>query len=106
MGEEALRRLVSTGSGYPAHEPEQKEGLRSTRAKRNKLFLETMAAVSGETGDAMEIDGGLDLGKGKQKEVDRTGVVIGSGRLSSAVNAEKKYWRKPAVHINGTNGGS
>ena len=106
LGEEALRRLVSTGSGYLAHAPEQKEGLKSTRAKRNQMFLETMAAVSEKTSDAMEIDGGLDLGKGKQKEGDKTGFVIGSGRLSSAVNAEKKYWRKPAVHANGTNGGS
>ena len=98
LGEEALRRLVASSSGHLSQNLENSKGSRSTRAKRDQVFRETMAAVSQTTlepsGMDVEMSG---TGKGKQKEGDITNLAtFGSGRLHSAVNAEKRYWRKPA----------
>ncbi len=107
LGEEALRRLVGAGSGHPAHESRQSQGSKSMRAKRDQMFLETMAAVTEGAADAMDIDEGSGyLDKGKQKEGDMTSSSFGSGRLHSAVNAEKRYWRKPAPRRHGENEGN
>ncbi|KAL6721511.1 hypothetical protein ACLMJK_000615 [Lecanora helva] len=97
LGEEALRRLVASSTGHSTQEPQRKPGSVIGRAKRDQMFRETMAAISEGISDPMEIDSGMDaIGKGKQKEGDIAGLAsFRSGRLHSAVNSEKKYWRKP-----------
>lgn len=99
LGEEALRRFIGTGFGHATQATSQQQPSKSMRAKREAMFMETMAAVSEGGEGAMEID--MDLGtssKGKQKQEDLEGRALGKGRLQSAVNSEKNYWRKPARH--------
>lgn len=108
MGEEALRRLVSSSNTKPAHERHQNQRSQSMRARRDQMFMETMAAVTeGLAADEMDVDAGLDyVGKGKQKEPNSSGMTFGSERLHSAVNSEKRYWRKPIPQREGGDDGS
>ena len=97
LGEEALRRLVSAASDHPAQKSQQDQGAQSMRARRHQMWMEPMKAVTEEESERMDIDGGVGvLGKGKQKEGSSSDVAFGNGRLHTAVNSEKKYWRKPA----------
>ena len=97
LGEEALRRLVGASSRTPATDSQQCQSLQNSRKRREQMFTETMAALTEGSTEAMEIDGGVeDGGKGKQKERDAVDQDFRSGRLHSAVNAEKRYWRTPA----------
>ncbi|KAK0517363.1 hypothetical protein JMJ35_000518 [Cladonia borealis] len=95
LGEEALRRLVGAGSRHPAHVLQQRRGNQSLRAKRAQIWMETMQAVEAPASNAMDTDDGIFTGKGKQKEGDPDISFSGDSRLSSAVNSEKRYWRKP-----------
>lgn len=97
MGEEALRRLVGASSNNSGHDPSRREGQKTGRARRHQMFAETMAVYAGGDADGMDIDGASrDKGKTTQKEDGDTSMGFGSGRLHSAVNADKRYWRKPA----------
>lgn len=105
LGEEALRRLVGAASNRPAHEAQQRQGMKSMRVRRDQLFLETMQAVTAGAPDSQDVDSGYgSFEKGKQKEGEVTGAAFGNGRLSSAVNSEKRYWRKPAPQRREANG--
>lgn len=105
LGEEALRRLVGAGSDDPAHESQRSQGPKSIRARRDQMWMETMQAVTEGKPEGMDIDGGAGyVAKGKQKERVSTGIAYGSGRLHSAVNSEKRYWRKPAPQRSDGNG--
>lgn len=106
LGEEALRRLVASSSGHLTNNSQHKQGPKSTRERRDEMFRETMAAVTEAASDSMEVDGAGVIGKGKQKEEDLTSMSFGSGRLHSAVNAEKRYWRKPVPPRIGTDEGN
>ena len=118
LGEEALRRLLSSRVGRKAELSRQQEdkGLRNMsetmrlRVKRQKLLEEAMQIKSwDETGkeedeadqaDAMEID----LGNGG-KQTDG-GDLAAMRQISSGVNYEKKYWRKvPPQRAGGGNDG-
>lgn len=106
LGEEALRRLVGAQSDSPALNQSPVGGAKNTRARRDQMFMETMAAVAGEDGEGMDIDWGAGHeGKEKQQNGDPTGMAFANGRLHSAVNAEKRYWRKPAQQRSGGNDG-
>jgi len=106
LGEEALRRLVGASSDTLAHESSRRDGPKNARARRNQMFIETMAAFAGAEGEKLEIDGDSGYkGKGRQEEGDVAGMALGSGRLHSTVNAEKRYWRKPAQQRSGGNEG-
>lgn len=97
LGEEALRRLVSAGAMKPANGLRHVQTLDVARAGRDQVWMETMQAVTQETPDRMDLDMDAGIGKGKQKEGDPPPVQsFGYGRVWSAVNAEKRYWRKPA----------
>lgn len=97
LGEEALRRLVGAGAGKPAPESRQGRQRQSARALRDQVWMETMQAVTQETPDGIDFDVETGIGKGKQKEGDSPPVSsFGYGRFGSAVNAEKRYWRKSA----------
>lgn len=105
LGEEALRRLVGASSDTPAHGSSQADGPKNARTRRKQMFLEIMAAFAGD-GEGMEIDGNPGYkGKGGQEEGEGTSMASGSGRLHSAVNSEKRYWRKPAQQRSGGNEG-
>ncbi|KAL8988239.1 MAG: hypothetical protein Q9169_008588, partial [Polycauliona sp. 2 TL-2023] len=95
LAEEALRRLISAKSSD--RPPTLRGGRRgkSMREQRDDLWKETMQAAnalptSHESRDADT----MDL-KNATTEVglpDRP--IVDAGRISSAVNAEKKYWRR------------
>ena len=75
------------------------------RAKRNQLWIETMQAVTAGASSEMEIDDGTDPSKGKQREGDLATSLSRDNRLSSVVNSEKRYWRKPAAQKRAANDG-
>ena len=97
LGEEALRRLVRSCSSQPNQkfrELQEDKGPKSMRVQRDQMLMETMAALAdGLPADEMEVDSGL--GKGKQIESESLAMAMGSERLHSAVNSEKRYWRRP-----------
>ena len=97
LGEEALRRLVGAGASRSATESRHTRQLQSARAGRDRVWMETMQAVTQETPDSMDLGMEASIGKGKQKEGGPPPVLsFGYGHVGSAVNAEKRYWRKPA----------
>ncbi|KAL9103340.1 MAG: hypothetical protein Q9163_001606 [Psora crenata] len=94
LGEEALRKLVTAGIS-PSTEPARPKSAKlSLRAKRDQMWKETISAVVKEGHDS----GGeiMDVEKAKRKEGDDAASKSMQGHLSLAVNAEKRYWRKPA----------
>ena len=97
LGEEALRRLVGAGATRSAQESLHAEQKGSTRARRNQLWMETMQAVASEGEEVKGQDPGLPS-VSEEKGVERESTILsfGNARLGSPVNAEKRYWRKPA----------
>ena len=96
LGEEALRRLV--GASVVERRPENFGGRnKSTRMKRDDLWRETMETMSSTPSSGR--GGGEDL---MDVEDPDHGVLIPKpgastfGRISTAVNADKRFWRKPA----------
>lgn len=105
LGEEALRRLVSSGAGNKPHESEIGSRTKSMRARRNQMWIETMQAVTQSASEGQDHDMMACIERGKQKEGELPpDFSFGSGRLGSAVNAEKRYWRKPATQRREANG--
>ncbi|KAI4106401.1 MAG: hypothetical protein L6R37_002199 [Teloschistes peruensis] len=105
LGEEALRRLVSARAvDRPPSVPTGRR-VKSVRERRDEMWKETMQAMSSihasgksHMGDNMDLDEPgqrNDLSDASRSEYDR---------VSSAVNADKRYWRKPAPFDK--NGGS
>lgn len=106
LGEEALRRLVGAGAGQSVQEPQQGRKTQNARAVRDQMWMETMQAVTQGAPDGMDLDIESGIGKGKQKEGDPPPASsFGYGRLGSAVNAERRYWRKPAPQRKEPNAG-
>lgn len=99
MGEEALRRLVGAGFDRgPAPKPDSALATKSTRVRRNDVWEETMLAMTSETQAEIGIEDGMQgAEKAKAKGNQSNNIPLGGGRLSSAVNADKIYWRKPAT---------
>ena len=107
LGEEALRRLVAAGSSRPIYNSQKNQRSDSLRAKKEEMFMETMAAVTEGASEEMDLDADAgSTGKGKQIEGDLTGTTLGIGRFRSTANSEKRYWRKPAPPAGGINGGN
>ena len=104
LGEEALRRLVGAGSRHSAHVLQQRRDNQSLRAKRAQMWMETMQAVEAGAFNEMDIDDGSFTGEGQQKGDAPDSSLSGDSRLSSVVNAEKRYWRKPGPQRREANG--
>ncbi len=87
MGEEALRRLVGPGSDKPNLMTGPKA--ESMRKRTEELWRETMQTLVSTGGDAME-------GPEKDKHRDQHPgePSKGGSRVSTAVNADKRFWRK------------
>ena len=104
LGEEALRRLVGAGSRHPAHVLQQRRDNQSLRAKRAQMWMETMQAVEAGASNEMDMDDGSFTGKDQQKGGAPDSSLSVDSRLSSVVNAEKRYWRKPGPQRREANG--
>ena len=90
MGEEALRRLVGAASeNGPIPEPESSPKGWSMHRRRDHLWRETMQILIPRSENAPE---GLE--KEKQREGNVGEPLKGSSRVSSAVNADRRFWRK------------
>ena len=96
LGEEALRRLVGAGSKRSNPDDSQRLQDRSMRAKRDKLWMETMQAIAAEPSEKMDVDSGYgSFEKEKHKDIEISSSQMSNGLPGLAVNSEKKYWRKP-----------
>ncbi len=91
LGEEALRRLMSARATDRPSSARAGQGAKSLRGKRDEMWKDTMQAVSTQylleqsrNADSMDLD----------SSTHETGS--GYGRITSAVNADRKFWRKPA----------
>ena len=93
LGEAALRKLVTAGTISPSKQAAKKQKMPTLRAKRDHLWMETMSAV-GSNGQADQ-DEPMDIDKGKEMAGEERSSSLPVEHLSSAVNAEKQYWRKP-----------
>ncbi|KAL9607712.1 MAG: hypothetical protein Q9204_009301, partial [Flavoplaca sp. TL-2023a] len=97
LAEEALRRLISAKSSD--RPPSLRDGRRgkSIREQRDDLWKETMQAA-----DCVSKAERLRGADAMDQDDSRTELVLpgrtltDDGRISSAVNAEKKYWRRAA----------
>ncbi len=90
LAEESIRRLLGATSGHiSANLKADGCAKKSLRAVRDEIWKETMLAVGTDPMDctAQDLDGnGNEQGSG---EITLEGV-----HLSSAVNSDKRYWRK------------
>ncbi|KAG8529527.1 uncharacterized protein KY384_006164 [Bacidia gigantensis] len=90
LGEEALRKLVAAGSNGATHQTDPKRPL-SLNEERDRLWQQTLASVIQEQDET----------NGNAMDVDMAGSSFANGRpsnnrhISSAVNADRQYWRKP-----------
>ena len=103
LGEEALRRLVGAASHAETAIQTGARGMpKSMRTQRDDLWKETMEAVAdSRENEVREME---ERRSGKQKETTGGGFISNRGRLSSAVNAENKYWRKAIQGIRSNQG--
>ncbi|KAL8714268.1 MAG: hypothetical protein Q9225_006618 [Loekoesia sp. 1 TL-2023] len=106
LGEEALRRLVSAKTADRPSSARSGQRVQSIRSKREELWKETMETASANyiaehlrNADDMELDiSEHEPGLLKTPSSDY-------GRISSAVNADRKFWRKPAPTQRSSKGG-
>lgn len=106
LGEEALRRLVSARTADRPSLARSGQRVQSIRSKRDELWKETMEAASAKyiaehsrNANDMELDlSEHEPGLSKTPNSDY-------GRISSAVNADRKFWRKPAPTQRSSEGG-
>lgn len=98
VGEEALRRFLCAGSDriYAAVSKTTPVS-KSIRSRRDELWKEAMLATAPESNIQPQI--GYDHGGSgdKLKEQALGNRAVGKGHLSSAVNADKRYWRRTSA---------
>lgn len=94
LGEEALRRLVGTGAQRAEMDRDPtRQNMGNLRNRRKELWKNTMDALTQDTG-AMP-DSLRDTNRGSVENSSTSPVTSPKPqRLTSAVNAEKSYWRK------------
>lgn len=99
LGEAALRKLVGAISDMKAATPGRSGmGVQSMRAKRDEAWREAMQSLTPVTNS--EEDGSDQLQGSEVRGIDagvRSTPAPANGYLSSSVNAEKQYWRRPGT---------
>lgn len=97
LGEEALRKLATHVYTTPTEGTNDGAVTLSAKEKRKRLWLETMEAVTQEQTDPVSTDALSsikDIGASKDPALLKQAM---HGSVGSAVNADKKYWRKPVT---------
>ena len=90
MGEEALRRLVGAASeNGPIPKLESPSKGMSMHKRRDQLWRETMQILASRYKNSLE---GME--KDREREGNSGEPLKGSSRVSSAVNADRRFWRK------------
>ena len=91
LGEEALRRFLGTGSERLS-DAKTRPAAKTIRSERDRLWKETMLVMAQQPDTEVQIsDKQFPGNKLKQQGFGSTSAE--KGRLSSAVNAESRYWR-------------
>ena len=98
LGEAALRRLVSSGADESLTASAQNpRAEKSMRAKRDRAWKEAMEAVDAKPDLGEATSPSLQNWQHNTKEA-RDGLPLRSrAYVSTEVNADKKYWRKPVL---------
>lgn len=98
VGEEALRRFLSAGSDrIYAAVSKTTPASKSIRSKRDELWKETMLAAAPDPSIQPQPDYDHQGSGEKWKERESGNRAVGKGNLSSAVNADRRYWRRSAA---------
>ncbi|MCJ1468012.1 hypothetical protein MMC07_006638 [Pseudocyphellaria aurata] len=95
VGEEALRRFLSAGSDriYAAGSKTAPASM-SIRSRRDDLWKETMLVTASESNVVSETSYDHRGSGDNLKEKALGNGAIGKGHLSSAVNSDRRYWRR------------
>ncbi|KAL8780268.1 MAG: hypothetical protein Q9213_006544 [Squamulea squamosa] len=97
LAEEALRRLISAKSNERPSAVRAGQRGKSIWAQRDDLWKETMEAANiGSKSAQSNIADSMDLEDSSHRPALPDNSSSSFGRISSAVNADKKFWRKPA----------
>lgn len=97
LGEEALRRLVSAKLTDRLSSSRAGHGVKSMRTKRDELWKGAMDATSAQNlSEHPQHDESMQLDVSQHAAGLSKQLGFNHGRVSSAVNADKKFWRKPA----------
>lgn len=98
LGEAALRKLVGARSDMnTSTSVSSGQGFKSMRAKRDEAWKEAMQSVtliSNDEADFNDVMQGLDSPRPNARY--EGAEATSNGYLSSSVNADKRYWRRPA----------
>ena len=93
LGEAALRKLVTAGTVRPPEQSKEKKKTLTLRERQKQLWMETLFAAQQES--KAKDNGLMDVDKEERNKGDQSPLPLPAGHLSSAVNAEKQYWRNP-----------
>lgn len=98
VGEEALRRFLCAGSDriYAAVSKTAPVS-KSIRSRRDELWKETMLATAQESNIEPQTGHDHQASGDKLKGREFGNRAVGKGHLSSAVNADRRYWRRSAA---------
>ncbi|KAL8727787.1 MAG: hypothetical protein Q9181_005587 [Wetmoreana brouardii] len=98
LGEEALRRLVSAKTTDRPSSASTGQRVRSIRAQRDELWEETMQAMTSKhLSEQRQSSDTIDPDEPRHGHGLPEKPGLDYGRVSSAVNADRKFWRKPAT---------
>ncbi|KAL9598107.1 MAG: hypothetical protein Q9179_004032 [Wetmoreana sp. 5 TL-2023] len=108
LGEEALRRLVSARTIDRPSSASTGQRVRSIRAQRDELWKETMQAMTSKyLSELCQDSHSMDPDDSQHGYGPPEKPGLDYGRVSSAVNADRKFWRKPApAERSGQSGGN
>lgn len=100
LGEEALRKLFNaTSDQFSATQSKSSHGAENVRSKGENLWQEAMLAMAPECEKEPTI-GSIDMDHDAiQYGHTSNGISLGKWHVSSAVNADRKYWRKSAAAL-------
>ncbi len=97
LGEEALRKLATHAHTTPIEATKDEITRPSAKEKRKRLWLETMEAVTKEHSEGVKPEAAYSMtGNGNATDAEMLKQTR-RGIITSAVNADKKYWRKPVT---------
>lgn len=95
MGEEALRRLLGSASGrLSVEKSDTGHAKKGVRMMRDDLWKETILAVSPVTEPQLRVSNAHQDLRESDHEKTVDAAVLVKRHMGSAVNADKKYWRK------------
>ena len=93
LGEEALRKLVTAEAAGNTKVYDKARKNLSLREQRDQLWMQTMQSVAEEQEQEQDAGDQMYVDRGARSEAGSAQAL--KGHISSGVNADKQYWRKP-----------